>query len=216
MLKLRILFEKTGKAKYTSHLDLMNVFRRSFNRAGIPIHYTQGFNPHPYLSVAMPLPTAFDGKAELLDFDLDADEISADFVERLNGALPEGLSVKKVYERVTQPKEIVWADYTVCVHGEGLSAESIEKLLSRSELLIMKKSKSGEKEVNFIEFLHSFTVTDTEYGVCIRTILSAGNVKTINPTYLVGVIETYMPDVSVEYADYCREACLTGDMKVFL
>ncbi len=216
MLKLRVLFEKTGKAKYTSHLDLMNVFRRSFNRAGIPIHYTQGFNPHPYLSVAMPLPTAFDGKAELLDFDLDADEIPTDFIDRLNASLPEGLSVKDVYERQTAPKDIVWADYTVCVHGDGLSAESVEKLLSRDELLIMKKSKSGEKEVNLREFIHSFTVTDTEYGVSIRAILSAGNVKTINPTYLVVAIEKYMPDVSVQYADYCREVCLTGEMKAFM
>ncbi len=216
MLKLRIIFEKTGSAKYTSHLDLMNVFRRSFIRAGIPIYYTKGFNPHPYLSVAMPLPTAFDGKMELLDFDVDSDTICDDFLEKLNNALPMGLFAKKVYERTTQAKDIVWANYTICVHGTNIKADDVTKLLSSEELLIMKKSKSGETKVNFIDYLHSFTAEDTEYGVLIKTTLSAGNVKTINPTYLVKVLETYLSDSSIEYATYCRDECLNAEMKVFL
>ena len=55
MIKCRVVFEKTGRAKYISHLDLMRTFQHSFIRAGIRIKHTEGFNPHPYISIALPL-----------------------------------------------------------------------------------------------------------------------------------------------------------------
>ncbi|MDR3206846.1 MAG: TIGR03936 family radical SAM-associated protein, partial [Oscillospiraceae bacterium] len=70
MLKARISFAKTGRARYISHLDLMRTLQRSFARAGLPLGYTEGFNPHPYLSVARPLPVGVAGLGELADFGL--------------------------------------------------------------------------------------------------------------------------------------------------
>ena len=215
MLKLRLLFEKTGSAKYISHLDLMNVFRRSFLRADIPIYYTKGFNPHPYLSVALPLPTAFDGKAELLDFDLDSDDMPAAFAARLNAKLPTGIRVLNVYERVTLPKVVTYASYTVQVHGTGFDAAAVKDLFARDELLVIKKSKSGETEINVKEFIHSLDASDTEDGVCIETVVCAGSNKNLNPTYLVKVMEKELSEAAVEYATYCRNEIYTEQMEVF-
>jgi len=67
--KLRIRYEKTGSAVYISHLDLMSCMRRSLLRAGIALRYSSGFNPHPYISVALPLQVGTASLCELLDFE---------------------------------------------------------------------------------------------------------------------------------------------------
>ena len=71
----RALFEKTGKAVWMSHLDLMRVFQRSFKRAGLPLTHTQGFNPRPSVSIALPLSVGVESVCELLDFDLDGADV---------------------------------------------------------------------------------------------------------------------------------------------
>ena len=67
MSKIRLLYSKTGKAKYISHLDLMATMRRALLRAGIELKYSEGFNPHPYMSVALPLPVGCSSICELID-----------------------------------------------------------------------------------------------------------------------------------------------------
>ncbi len=70
MRRTRLLFSKTGRARYISHLDLMRTFQRVFLRAGIRLRHTEGFNPHPYMVFALPLPVGCESDCELLDFDL--------------------------------------------------------------------------------------------------------------------------------------------------
>ena len=72
---LRVLFEKTGNGIWMSHLDLMRVFQRAFKRAGLPLTHTQGFNPRPSVSIALPLSVGVESVCELLDFELDGDPV---------------------------------------------------------------------------------------------------------------------------------------------
>ncbi len=67
----RLLFSKTGRAKYISHLDLMRTFQRAFARAGISIKHTEGFNPHPFVSIALPLSVGYSSQCEILEFEPD-------------------------------------------------------------------------------------------------------------------------------------------------
>ena len=85
----RLLFEKKGRSVWISHLDLMRVFQRAFKRAGLPLTHTQGFNPRPSVSIALPLSVGIESECELLDFALDnADNISEqDIMGRLNDKL---------------------------------------------------------------------------------------------------------------------------------
>ena len=81
----RLLFEKTGNAVWISHLDLMRVFQRAFKRAGLPLTHTQGFNPRPSVSIALPLSVGVESRCELLDFDLEGEKVPNDqILERLN------------------------------------------------------------------------------------------------------------------------------------
>ena len=71
----RLLFEKTGSAVWMSHLDLMRLFQRAFKRANLPLKHTQGFNPRPSVSIAMPMSEGVESGCELLDFDLYGEAI---------------------------------------------------------------------------------------------------------------------------------------------
>ena len=66
----RLLFEKVGRSVWISHLDLMRLFQRAFKRAGLKLKHTQGFNPRPSVSIALPLSVGVESECELLDFDL--------------------------------------------------------------------------------------------------------------------------------------------------
>ncbi|HUW63839.1 MAG TPA: TIGR03936 family radical SAM-associated protein [Spirochaetia bacterium] len=91
----RICYQKTGPASYLSHLDLMRVMERSVRRAGLPLAYSEGFNPHPKMAFASPLPVGISGEEELADIEL-GEEVAPDMLrEDLNRYLPEGLSVRK-------------------------------------------------------------------------------------------------------------------------
>ena len=108
MIKLRLRFTKEGKAKYISHLDLMRTMERAFFRAGIAIRHTEGFNPHPYLSFALPLPVGMESGCELMDFELTGGLPPKEIPTLLNTVLPEGLRVTDIYEPSRKMKEIAW------------------------------------------------------------------------------------------------------------
>ena len=95
----RLLFEKTGNAIWISHLDLMRLFQRAFKRAGLPLKHTQGFNPRPSVSIALPLSVGIESVCELLDFELDGEPLSSDEIKiRLNQTLIRGVRILDVYE----------------------------------------------------------------------------------------------------------------------
>ena len=73
MDKLRLRFEKTGRAVYISHLDLMHTMQRVFSRAGFELKYSEGFNPHPQISIALPLSVGTASECEIMDFRLRED-----------------------------------------------------------------------------------------------------------------------------------------------
>ena len=156
---LRIKFRKVGDLQYISHLDLQRTFHRILVRAGIPMWYTQGFNPHAKVVFATPLSVGAQSECELVDIRIDR-EISCEQVkELLNKEVTDELRILDVYVPTTKFSDIVWADYTIEVCRSGLSCEVVEKIksvVSSSELNVTKKTKSGEKEVNIIPLIRKF------------------------------------------------------------
>ena len=85
MNKLRLRFEKTDRAIYISHLDLMRTMQRAFNRAGYALKYSEGFNPRPQISIALPLSVGMGSVCEIMDFTLKEDPDLAELPERHTG-----------------------------------------------------------------------------------------------------------------------------------
>ena len=212
MSELRLLFEKRGTARYISHLDLMQVFRRAFACADVPIGFTQGFHPHPNLNILLPLPTGFESVCELLDFALDAPRLPDQFLYRINRALPAGICVTSVGEARTPAKFIRYAAYEMNA-DIPIEAEQIAELFSREELVVTKRTKRGESETNILPLLRDLNVQTRDGGVTIRAKVAAGN-ENLNPEYILAAIEKYW-GAGPAYASYLRREVYDAELRVF-
>ena len=91
MEPIRVFYRKTDTAKYISHLDINRCFQRAMKRAGIPLWFTEGFNPHAYLTFPLPLALGYESLCECVDFRLTQPMEPGEIVDRLNRVLPMGL-----------------------------------------------------------------------------------------------------------------------------
>lgn len=203
----RALFEKTGNAVWISHLDLMRVFQRSFKRAGLPLTHTQGYNPRPSVSIALPLSVGVESGCELLDFDLDGVDVACDEIcRRLNEALVEGVRVVKVYDDGAKIKHLALLRSVLALeYDKGVApdtAEAIMELLSRPGLTVEKKGKNGIVQQDIIPMLRSFKVTQTDREVVIEILACCQN-PTLNPMQVVAAVEKYLPERKPDHAR-CR------------
>jgi len=96
MIRIRITFAKTSAMRYTGHLDLHRAWERTFRRAGLPLAYSEGFNPHPRLNLASALPLGFTGAGEVIDAWLEQDLPLSEIQAALQRALPPGLQVTQI------------------------------------------------------------------------------------------------------------------------
>jgi radical SAM-linked protein len=94
--KVQFMFSKQKQMKYISHLDLMRLFTRAFRRAGLPLKITQGFNPHPKLSLQRALKLGLESEREEGAILLTNQVRAAEFIELLQRELPEGITINEV------------------------------------------------------------------------------------------------------------------------
>lgn len=216
----RVLFEKVGNAVWISHLDLMRLFQRAFKRAGLPLKHSQGFNPRPYVAVALPLSVGVESHCELLDFDLDGDPIPCDEIrDRLNGALVDGIRVLEVYEEGSKIKHLALLDCTVSLeYDRGVPAGSVElirALFQRPELTVMKKSKNGPVEQDIIPMIRGLEISQTaERCVTMRALVCCQN-PSLNPMQLSVAVSKYLPELTPDHVVCCRIGLYDAQMKAF-
>ena len=96
MYRMNLLFAKKGMIRFISHLDLMRLFSRAIRRAGLPVKMTEGFSPHPKLSINRALKLGLESDNELASIFLTQEVSPADFMKRLQEQLPEGVIIKDV------------------------------------------------------------------------------------------------------------------------
>ena len=205
----RLLFEKKGNAIWISHLDLMRVFQRSFKRAGLPLTHTQGFNPRPSVSIALPLSVGIESSCELLDFDLDGEPIPEEEIKRrLNEKLVEGVRVLDVYTGGQKIKYLALLDCCLTLQYDGGvpegAAEKITALLSREEVTVTKKSKSGNTEQNIIPMIRKAAVRETNHTtLTVQARICCQN-PSLNPMQIAFAIEKYLPECAPSFVECSR------------
>lgn len=203
----RALFEKTGNAVWISHLDLMRLFQRAFKRAGLPLTHTQGFNPRPSVSIALPLSVGVESRCELLDFDLDGVQVPCDEIcDRLNSALVDGVRVLSVYDNGAKIKHLALLRCTVTLeYDNGIPAGAVDKisaLFAQKSLIVEKKGKSGVTEQDIIPMIRSVNVTAQGGTVELEAVVCCQN-PTLNPTQLSAAICKYLPELTPDFVK-CR------------
>lgn len=191
MKSVRLWYKKSGLAIYTSHLDMNRCFTRVVRRAEIPIWYTEGFNPHPYMTFLMPLPLGQVGMREPIDIKIEDDEMTFKEIQsRLNSVMPQGIEIVKVSKPVNKPNEIAAAEYEIeCEfvsegEAEGFAAGA-NAIISGGVLNAEKRSKRGIKTVNLCEMVKSFECENSANKVLVKTVLAAGNSVNLNADLLM-------------------------------
>ena len=200
----RLLFEKTGSAVWMSHLDLMRLFQRAFKRAGLPLKHTQGFNPRPSVSIALPLSVGVESVCELLDFDLEGVSVPCDQIaEKLNQALVSGVRVLEAYETGRKLRDLALLDCVVTLeYDAGVpdnAQEAISGLFAQPSVLVEKKTKNGIQEQDIIPMIRKLEILQPEYGVLQLQARICCQNPTLNPAQIVAAIEKYLPDFKPDF-----------------
>ena len=204
----RLLFEKTGNAVWISHLDLMRLFQRAFKRAGLPLTHTQGYNPRPSVSIALPLSVGVESGCELLDFDLDHGNVPVvDITDRLNAVLIDGVKVVQVYETGRKIRDLALLRSAVTLEYDlGVPAGAVEvlqALFSAQTLTVPKKTKNGMKEQDIIPMIHDLQISQINANEIVMEVLACCQNPTLNPMQLVAAINLHASELTPDFAK-CR------------
>ncbi|MPM59925.1 hypothetical protein SDC9_106771 [bioreactor metagenome] len=194
---VRIWFRKVGRAKYISHLDLMRAMTKAVRRAGIPLWYTEGFNPHPYMTFALPLSLFVESERECVDIKIEGDMSLEEIKNRFDGVMAEGMEVIDVNIPVNDHQEIRYARYEMTLDFEDGTAAanyfySAQALMTGDDLTAMKKGKQGRKKVlrEVVLNPHIFNPLFEQNGTSVKITvdLSAGQQININPSLVIDAL----------------------------
>ena len=219
MSKLRLLFMKEAQAAYISHLDLLRTFQRCFPRTELDIKHSQGFHPHPIISIVLPLPVGQSSDCELLDFEVTQTTDGSGIAEKLNTGMPSGLRVLDCYEAKRPVRELALLradlelDYDNGV-PEGAAARLTE-LFGREELIIQKRTKRKEMaDVDIAPMIHSVELAEGENVVRGTVVVQAQN-PGLNPQLLERAIANYLPELVPDFVRVRRRELLDEEGKFF-
>lgn len=171
MQRLRIRFSRGEEIKFISHLDIMRLWQRALHRAGIPLAYTEGFSPHPRISLAAPLPVGVTSQAELMDVFCTKWVSPHFFTTAVSQQLPPGIEILQVYSVApTMPSlqsQVGYAEYEVKVETEKdkPSIESaLASMLSKKQLPWHHERDTGTRNYDLRALIDDLWVTSWHRG----------------------------------------------------
>ncbi len=198
MRSVRVFYKKSGNMKFVSHLDMNRFMIRMVRMSGIPVWYSEGFNPHPYITFALPLSLGFESEYEIMDIRLDMDEYPNKSVfDALKKLMPVGIEIFDCKDPVMKAGEVAYADFEIDF-GTQISkiAPALEEFLSSDIITAEKKTKKGGvKTVDLKEFINSYKIG--EKGASLT--LAAGGSNNLNPKLL---LDTFAEKCKTELPPY--------------
>ena len=223
-ITVRLKFVKKGKLQYISHLDLQRTFNRIIVRSGLPVWYTKGFNPHVKLVFSTPLSVGTQSVCEFLDIKVDRDIPCEDIKNMLNAEMTDEMYITEAYLPSSKFSDIAFCEYDYEISSVKASeelADKINKLFSSSPLMLTKRTKSGEREVDITKMMRSLSAVYNKDSATVRmnAILNADVEGFLNPEMIVTAIKVNFgilqgDDIS-EWYSIMRKKCFTSDMTEF-
>lgn len=211
-MKIRIKFRKSGNIKYIGHLDLMRYFQKLFRRAGIDISYSKGFNPHPVMSFASPLGVGMESEGEYLDVEVNSTLDPEEAIRVCNLASVDGVQLTRYVILPDDAKKsmslvsaadyrYVWKEHIPDADRQINWQEMLEAYLSRQEIVVKKKTKKSEQEIDIRPAIYRMEWLPDAPGFFFR--LSAGSVLNIKPELVLTDFFAYAGNVFDPY-DFSR------------
>lgn len=220
MREVRLVFSKTDRCKYISHLDINRCMSRALARAKIPLWFTEGFNPHPYMSFSLPLSLGVESLCESVDLRITDDTSNDEIKNRMNEMLPTGIRIVDVLDDFRDCSEIAFSDYVYkfqfCDNEAAL--ERINAVLSSSEIMAEKKAKKGKrrivKETNLKPYIDKYSISIRNDEIVLNIRLAAGPERNLNPTLLFDIIIKLI-DMDFEWRSIARISLLDKNYVMF-
>lgn len=212
MMKIRIKFRKYGTMKFIGHLDVMRYFQKAIRRSEVNIRYSEGFSPHQIMSFAAPLGVGITSKGEYVDIEVLDTENSQKMIDRLNGVMSEGFEIleyKLLPDDAANAMSIVAAaDYSLTFRPgyepEDVSPaqwfENLVHFFGADHVMIMKKTKKGEKEMDLKPFVYELKVRDEGETPALFMKVSAGSAANIKPELVLDAYYTSLGEERPQFA----------------
>lgn len=182
--------------KFIGHLDIMRFFQKVMRRADIPIAFTGGFSPHMIMSFANPLGVGVTSDGEYFDIELTEEIDMDEAVKRMNSTMVEGIEVVNMVpisddKKRTGMSIVAAADYISNVKNNAFPENWKEKaagFMEQEEILIVKKTKKSEKEVNIKPMIYQFEIRNE--GVYMQ--VATGSVENLKPEVVMQALSNYL------------------------
>lgn len=218
---IRLFYSKTDSAKYISHLDTMRTFQRALRRCkGLDFWYTEGFNPHLYVTFALPLSLGYESSAETVDFRILTHMPYQEIVERINKALPAGFKAYKAAKPLMNAKVIRFADYNISFTADNADPEEVLALwyrcFTRESVIVKKTTKKGTDDVDLKsgDKMRLSKLKQYENRFCFKTKLVSGVEFNINPSLILQAFKEFS-GIEPEDTEVKRVAVYNGKMEEF-
>ena len=197
----------------------MRTFQRVFPRAGLSLRHSNGFHPHPLISILLPLPVGQSSECEILDFETVEDSDGSGVAEALNGGLPAGLRVLGCRPPVHPARELALLraqlelDYDGGVPADA--AARIRTLFAQQEILVEKRTKhKGVTELNIAPLIRSLTIDGGADAVRIETVAAAQD-PGLNPALIGAAVARHLPELAPDFTRVRRKEIYDKEMNVF-
>lgn len=220
MQEIRLRFSKEDRAKYISHLDINRVMSRALRRAQIPLWFTEGFNPHAYMSFSLPLSLGVESLCETVDIRLLEDMPCEEVKNRLNSVMPMGIRIMDVYSDFRDCSEIAYSDYVYKIEFQDNeeALKRIETWLNGEQIIALKKAKAGRKrvwkETDIKGFIDNYNISVRDTSVVLNIRLAAGPSRNLNPSLFFDALIRGI-DMDFEWKRIQRIRLLDKDYKEF-
>lgn len=217
MSRYVVKFHKNGYVKYTSHLDILRIFKRTFKKCGFALKYSQGFNPHPKMGFAQPLSLGYSSLCELIEFETVENHEPELILEKLKMALPEGLDPiscqrfeSPIKSLAAEADSAIYVSWIPVENGEewtqGFLEDKLTSYLAQQEIIAMKRQKKTKKlaPVDIRKMIRSIEGTVEAGKLVLNMHLDCGSTSNLSPELVITTfnqfcgIETPRYDIEVE------------------
>ena len=211
--KYIIKYGRGERVKYISHLDFMRCFHRAIRRSPLQFEFSQGFNPHPIMTVAQPLSVGVTSECEYMKVGFDGDYDDDFVVSALNEAMPDGFTVYAAKRTDSKEYDITKLDRAVyIVEIEYSGSFDADKFMSNGELKVMKKSKSGVKESDIRPHIFDIKALSEKDGIMtVEMCVSVGSAYNLKPESVVEAMEKYSENFKSTFISVHRKKMTCGD-----
>lgn len=211
-------YSRDERVRYISHLDFIRTFHRTVRRTDLKMSFSQGFNPHPVMTIAMPLSVGVTSDSEYIKIGFCEDYSCDEIKQKLNNEFPPGFRIEAVV--MADGKKYDFTKLTRAVYRVEAECNDVSKFdaaafMDNAELKVMKKSKSGIKEADIRPYIYDFSVKiEDDRKMIIKMCVAAGNEYNLKPDSVIDAMEKYTDDFKVEFFSIHREKILAQDKEL--